>query len=166
MSKLRHNIGHATWQFTADDDGVSLPLAIRLDTPGEEGSLSIRLLVAVLCWLTPVDLVAAPADTTLYALQSEIAALAAELEGDVGAAVIHLETGQGAATRGDEPFFLASVYKLPIAIAVLRHDRARRHDPARAVGLPDRARYARSQRARRRGRVRRRSAPRGPGAGQ
>ena len=91
-----------------------------LDTPGEEGSLSIRLLVAVLCWLTPVDLVAAPADTTLYALQSEIAALAAELEGDVGAAVIHLETGQGAATRGDEPFFLASVYKLPIAVALLR----------------------------------------------
>ena len=46
--------------------------------------------------------------------------MAAEFEGDVGAAVIHLETGRGAATRGDAPFFLASVYKLPIAVAVLR----------------------------------------------
>jgi beta-lactamase class A len=71
--------------------------------------------------LTPFDLAAAPADTTLHALQAEIAALAAELEGDVGAAVIHLETGHGAATRGDDLFFLASVYKLPIAVAVLRH---------------------------------------------
>ena len=62
-----------------------------------------------------------PADTTLHSLQAEIATLAAELEGDVGAAVIHLETGHGAATRGDEPFFLASVYKLPIAVALLRH---------------------------------------------
>ncbi len=69
----------------------------------------------------PVDLAAAPADTTLHSLQAEIAALAAEFEGDVGAAVLHLETGQGAATRGDDPFFLASVYKLPVAIAVLRH---------------------------------------------
>ena len=61
-----------------------------------------------------------PADTTLGSLQAEIAALAADFEGDVGAAVLHFETGLGAATRGDEPFFLASVYKLPIALAVLR----------------------------------------------
>ncbi|HEU4463442.1 MAG TPA: serine hydrolase, partial [Gemmatimonadota bacterium] len=71
--------------------------------------------------VTPVDLAATPADTTLHALQAEIAALAAELEGDVSAAVLHLETGHGAATRGDDAFFLASVYKLPIAVVVLRH---------------------------------------------
>ena len=63
----------------------------------------------------------APADTTLASLQAEIAAIAADFEGDVGAAVLHLESGRGAATRGDDPFFLASVYKLPIAVAVLRH---------------------------------------------
>jgi beta-lactamase class A len=84
-----------------------------------EGLLSIRLLVAA-CSLIPSGLSAAPADTTLHPLQREIAALAAELEGDVGAAVLHLETGLGAATRGDDPFFLASVYKLPIAVALLR----------------------------------------------
>jgi beta-lactamase class A len=62
-----------------------------------------------------------PANRTLSSLQEEIAAIAVGLEGDVGAAVLHLETGRGAATRGNDPFFLASVYKLPIAIAVLRH---------------------------------------------
>src|SRR5688572_15835008 len=86
-----------------------------------EGSLSIRLLVAAFGFLIPIDLAAAPADTTLQSLQAEIAALAEDFEGDVGAAALHLETGHGAATRGDDPFFLASVYKLPIAVAVLRH---------------------------------------------
>jgi beta-lactamase class A len=90
---------------------------------------AIRPLVAVLCVLPPVelpgarsplDLAGAPADTTLQSLQAEIAALAAEFDGDVGIAAIHLESGRGVATRGDEPFFLASVYKLPIAVAVLR----------------------------------------------
>jgi beta-lactamase class A len=80
----------------------------------------IRLLVAAFGILIPIDLAAAPADTTLQLLQAEIAALAAEFDGDVGAAAIHLESGRGIATRGDHPFFLASVYKLPIAVALLR----------------------------------------------
>ena len=63
----------------------------------------------------------APADTTLASLQAEIARLAEEVDGEVGAAVIHLESGRGVATHGDARFFLASVYKLPIAIALLRH---------------------------------------------
>ncbi|HYO47872.1 MAG TPA: serine hydrolase [Gemmatimonadota bacterium] len=46
--------------------------------------------------------------------------MAAGIEGDVGAAAIHVESGRGVATRGDEPFFLASVYKLPIAVVLLR----------------------------------------------
>lgn len=61
-----------------------------------------------------------PADTSLVALQARVAAIAASVDGDVGAAAIHLESGVGVATDGDEPFFLASVYKLPIAIALLR----------------------------------------------
>lgn len=62
----------------------------------------------------------APADTTLPSLQARIAAIAAALDGEVGAAAIHLESGVGVATGGDEPFFLASVYKIPIAVALLR----------------------------------------------
>lgn len=64
--------------------------------------------------------VAAPADTALSRLQEQIAALAAAFDGDVGVAAIHVESGRGVAAAGDRPFFLASVYKLPIAVALLR----------------------------------------------
>jgi beta-lactamase class A len=63
-------------------------------------------------------------------------ALTAGFDGDVGVAAIHLESGRGVATRGDEPFFLASVYKLPIAIALLRQV------DAGVVGLVDTVRLA------------------------
>ena len=53
-------------------------------------------------------------------LQEQIAALAAAFDGDVGVAAIHVESGRGVAASGDRPFFLASVYKLPIAVALLR----------------------------------------------
>jgi beta-lactamase class A len=64
--------------------------------------------------------VAAPADSALSRLQGRIAALAAAFDGDVGVAAIHVESGRGVASSGDRPFFLASVYKLPIAVALLR----------------------------------------------
>ena len=97
-----------------------------------EASLILAcLLVAALAPLS-----AARADTTLASLQAEIAAIAAALDGDVGAAAIHLESGHGVATGGEAPFFLASVYKLPIAVALLR-----RVD-AGTVGLGDTVRLA------------------------
>jgi beta-lactamase class A len=94
--------------------------------------------------VTPIWLLAAalgisspaPADTTLRSLHAEITALAAGFEGDVGAAAIHLESGRGVAIRGEEPFFLASVYKLPIAVGLLRMV------DAGAVGLADTVRLA------------------------
>ncbi|CAN5843834.1 class A beta-lactamase [soil metagenome] len=91
----------------------------------------IWLLAAALGTISP-----APADTTLGALQAEIAGMVAGFEGDVGAAAIHLESGRGVAVGGEEPFFLASVYKLPIAVALLRSV------DAGAVGLGDTVRLA------------------------
>jgi beta-lactamase class A len=63
---------------------------------------------------------AAPSDSALSGLQRRIAALAAAFDGDVGVAALHVESGRGVAAAGDRPFFLASVYKLPIAVALLR----------------------------------------------
>ena len=57
-----------------------------------------------------------PADTTLARLQAEIAALVAGFDGDAGVAAIHVESGRGIAASGERPFFLASVYKVPIRI--------------------------------------------------
>jgi beta-lactamase class A len=97
-----------------------LPPAIRPSRSRRPVLSPIWLLVAALRISAPAQVDTAPADTTLASLQTEIAALAAGFDGDVGVAAIHLESGRGVATRGDEPFFLASVYKLPIAIAILR----------------------------------------------
>src|SRR5438445_6908622 len=59
-------------------------------------------------------------------LESRLAALAAEAGGVAGVAILHVESGQRASLRGGERFCMASVYKLPIAIALLRSvDRGR-----------------------------------------
>lgn len=94
--------------------------------------------------MTPIWLLAAalglpshaPADTTLSSLHAGITELVAGFEGDVGVAAIHLESGRGVAVRGDDPFFLASVYKLPIAVALLQMA------DAGALGLGDTVRLA------------------------
>lgn len=61
-----------------------------------------------------------PADTALTRLQADIAALLERFDGEAGVAAVHVESGRGIAASGERPFFLASVYKLPIAIALLR----------------------------------------------
>jgi beta-lactamase class A len=53
------------------------------------------------------------------ALRGQIEEIAGAAQGRVGAAVTVLETGESVAVRGDERFPMQSVYKLPIAMAVL-----------------------------------------------
>jgi beta-lactamase class A len=68
----------------------------------------------------------ASAATPTPTLESRLAALAAEAGGVAGVAILHVESGQHASLRGGERFCMASVYKLPIAIALLRSvDRGR-----------------------------------------
>jgi beta-lactamase class A len=53
-------------------------------------------------------------------LQKQMAAIATVTNGPVGAAVVNVETGEAASLRGDDRFPMQSVYKLPIAMAVLK----------------------------------------------
>jgi beta-lactamase class A len=53
-------------------------------------------------------------------LSAELASIAATAGGRTGASVILLETGERASFRGREHFPMQSVYKFPIAMAVLR----------------------------------------------
>ncbi|MDH5803687.1 MAG: class A beta-lactamase [Gemmatimonadota bacterium] len=59
---------------------------------------------------------AAQNDINLGLLEAEITRLAEEADGRVGVAAIHLETGRSVYLNGDEPFPMASTYKVPIAV--------------------------------------------------
>lgn len=52
-------------------------------------------------------------------LESEIAEIASQAQGRVGVSAVLLETGDAAELNGDAQFPMQSVYKLPIAMAVL-----------------------------------------------
>src|SRR5688572_17012406 len=52
-------------------------------------------------------------------LEKQFAQIGDESEGEVGAAAVVIETGEAAMLNPDERFPMQSVYKLPIAMAVL-----------------------------------------------
>lgn len=53
-------------------------------------------------------------------LEAEVKRLAATTDATVGVAATELENGNSFSIRGEEPFPMASVFKLPLAITVLR----------------------------------------------
>jgi beta-lactamase class A len=65
-------------------------------------------------------LCAAAAALSLAGLRGEFEKIAPEAKGRVGVAVMILESGESADLNGNERFPMQSVYKLPIAMAVLR----------------------------------------------
>ena len=58
-------------------------------------------------------------DPGLRRLEAEITHLVAQGNGKVGVGVIHLETGRELFVNRDEPFPMASTYKVPIAVQLL-----------------------------------------------
>ena len=60
------------------------------------------------------------AATTAALLQTQIATIAKKADGIVGVAAVDLETGRCVSLHGDERFPMASVVKLPVAIAFLQ----------------------------------------------
>lgn len=82
---------------------------------------------------------AAPAPATRAALEARFAEIAASAGGVTGVSALHLESGTGASLHGHERFPMASVFKLPLAIALLaRVDRgALRLDESVALGPSD-----------------------------
>lgn len=87
----------------------------------------LLLLIALFtmnCSRTPALPQQPPKDssTTLArdALRTQIEKISSAAQGRVGAAVMMIETGEAVALKGSERFPMHSVYKLPIAMAVLR----------------------------------------------
>lgn len=80
-----------------------------------------------------------PAADSTARLLPRLQALADETGGVVGLHALHLESGRSVALRGTEPFFMASVTKLPLAVHVLREvERGR-------IALDDRVEITASQ---------------------
>ena len=72
------------------------------------------MLFAALLWLLT------PADSGREALEAQIAAIAPRAGGTVGVCVLHLESGRGASLHGSQALPMASVFKLPVAVELLR----------------------------------------------
>jgi beta-lactamase class A len=77
---------------------------------------------------TPVLLLMLLSDPAAAAqsLSTRIAAIASRVDAKVGVAAIDLDTGRTASLNADQPYPLASVYKLPLAIEVLHQVDAKR----------------------------------------
>ncbi len=73
----------------------------------------------LLTLLVPVTLVAQRADESLARLEREIVRLSAIAGGNVGVGLIHLESGRELFLNADEPYPMASTYKVPIAVQLL-----------------------------------------------
>ncbi|HTR02928.1 MAG TPA: class A beta-lactamase [Thermoanaerobaculia bacterium] len=89
-------------------------------------------------WLLAFALLARPA-ASREALEARFSEIAASAGGTLGVSVLHLESGRGASLHGHERFPMASVFKLPLAIALLeRVDRgALRLDQRITLGPAD-----------------------------
>lgn len=70
-----------------------------------------------------------------FELEKQIGDISVDARGEVGAAALLLETGDGAFFNADERFPMQSVYKLPIAMAVLEEVKRGRFDLDEKIGV-------------------------------
>ena len=83
---------------------------------------SLRLAAVLLLSLAPglrAQVVVPEGDPALERLARELDRLAPISDGVVGVAAVHLETGREVYLNPDEPFPMASTYKIPIAVQLL-----------------------------------------------
>lgn len=76
---------------------------------------SLAAAVAALVLVTPVT----AADSQLLRLEHEMERVSQIAGGEVGASVIHLETGRKVSFHGDDRFPMASTFKIPVAVQLL-----------------------------------------------
>ena len=77
-------------------------------------------------------------DAALGKLEAEMARLAAVGGGIAGATAIHVESGRTANLRGNEPFPMASTFKIPIAVLLLERVEKRQERLDRMIRIETR----------------------------
>lgn len=83
-------------------------------------------------WSTPLPKIALKPDAEL---EKQIAKIAEESKGKVGVAAVVLETGDAAMLNADQHFPMQSVYKLPIAMAVMEQIKRGELDLDEKIGV-------------------------------
>jgi beta-lactamase class A len=76
------------------------------------------VVVAALLASVPLPVVAQATDPGLDGLRAEIERLSTIAKGSVGVGIIHLESGRELFLNGDEPFPMASTFKVPVAVTM------------------------------------------------
>lgn len=94
-------------------------------------NLHFHLALAALALSSPVP----DPDPAAAAFQKAVAAAEADSGGFVGVTAVHVESGRRLSVRGGETFQMASVFKVPVAIAVFKRVDAGKLDPASPVVL-------------------------------
>ncbi|MCL7714738.1 class A beta-lactamase [Stenotrophomonas mori] len=85
--------------------------------------LRLRVLVAaslLACGLAPAVAMARAPATAPAPLQAEAQRLAALLPGELGATIVHLESGRSVHVNADRAFPMASTVKVPVAVHILK----------------------------------------------
>jgi beta-lactamase class A len=108
--------------FLAGAVGCSAPIDVPLEYPTPPPPVQA----------TPAPKISIKPDPEL---ESQFATIAIDAKGEVGAAAVVIETGEAAFLNGDERFPMQSVYKLPIAMAVLEQVRRGRLGLDEKVGV-------------------------------
>lgn len=87
-------------------------------------SVGVPLLVGVLLVIVSATQLAGQSPTGLERLRLQIERASEGAQGDVGVAVRHLESGAEVLVRAEEPFPMASTFKLPILVELYAQERA------------------------------------------
>jgi beta-lactamase class A len=80
----------------------------------------VRAIITLLVVSVGLTAVNGATDARLERLEREIERVSAVAGGVVGASAIHLETGRKVSLHGGDPFPMASTFKIPIAVELLR----------------------------------------------
>ncbi len=111
-------------KLSYDSACVALPGGVMHARPSGLASVFVLTLAALAAPLTAEQ--AQPLPPALDRLRTRIAAVLPQAQGVMGVSIKHLETGTALAINGDEPFPMASTFKLPVLVELHAAARAGR----------------------------------------
>ncbi len=114
---------------------VALPIVVMIFFAGCRSTIEVPLGLPTPPGPAPATPVAKLEFKRDSELEKRFAEIAEEAKGRVGVAAVVIETGEAAFLSADEHYPMQSVYKLPIAMAMMEEIRLGRHDLDETIGV-------------------------------